>query len=88
MNIAETLIKSLGINPADVQQAIGHYGAEYRAFKEGFQAATRHFNARLEIIEKQNDEILRRLGGPIQVPVSRDPVLPHSSINGPSHDNH
>jgi hypothetical protein len=66
MSLAETIIRALGINPADAQAAVNsvvtdanRVKTEVLAAKGGFQAAIAHFNTRLDRIEGKIDLIIK-----------------------------
>lgn len=61
MNLADGLLKSLGVNPDDLKLRMEEIAREYAGFKSGFRAATTHFEERLNGIERIQLEILRRL---------------------------
>ena len=82
MNIADTLLKGLGIEPEQLKGQMAEIAKEYTGFKSGFQAWMNHYNSRLDKIEAKQDEIIAILKS---LPLPKQPAR---LLNGTDHHDH
>jgi hypothetical protein len=88
MNIAETLIKSMGLDPAQVQAGIAQFVNEARGLKVAFNSTMANFHARLEQVERQQSETLAILRELKSIHDDRNAAIsPAAYMNGKDHGN-